>query len=174
LCKTPEERVIFAEFAKKCAHSWKRLAPQEKEYYHQLSELDKNRYDSQMKVYRQSKHKKSDKRRKRRHNQPIDDNCRRNSAFDFFAKQEMTTVRQLMPNINNEEMLNQLIKRWNSSGDEVKKKFRLEAEAHEINDQVVDGEEDDISIVDDNDFDNEEEIDDEVDEDCDHSKSSKV
>jgi len=125
-----------------------------------------------MKVYRQLNHKKSDKRKKTR---TKNDYYRRNSAFDFFAKQEMTTIRELMPNINNEEMLNQLIKRWNSSGEDVKKKFRLEAEANEINDRVVDGEEDDISVADNNDFDNEEEeVDDEVDEDCNHSKSSKV
>jgi hypothetical protein len=173
---------LFADFAKNCAHKWKKLSPEEKQHFHQLSELDRIRYEKEMKTYRELKKKKMDNKKKKSvenccNNEDIsydpNDDISSNSAFDLFAKQEMPIVRELMPNINNEEMLNELLRRWNSSGDEIKKKFRdclrLEFEG---TDNVKDIQE---YISDDNEYDcDEDEVVDDYDEEDIHSKSSKV
>lgn len=175
---------MFADFAKKCAHKWKKLSPEEKQHFHQLSELDRIRYEKEMKTYRELKKKKMDNKKKRSlencgNNEDIsydpNDDMSSSSAFDLFAKQEMPIVRELMPNINNEEMLNELLKRWNSSGDEIKKKFRdcVRLESEGTNDNVVKDIEEYIS--DDNEYDcDQEEVIDDYDEGDLHSKSSKV
>lgn len=59
LCRTTADRRVFAEFAKKCAHIWKKLPEEEKQRYHRLSEDDKHRYESEVRAFRENRHKRS-------------------------------------------------------------------------------------------------------------------
>ena len=43
---------MCAEFAKECAHKWKDLTQEKKDYYHKLSKDDKKRYELELAIYK--------------------------------------------------------------------------------------------------------------------------
>ena len=44
----PDEVVDFNEFTKKCAERWKTMADKEKSKFHQMAELDRKRFSTEM------------------------------------------------------------------------------------------------------------------------------
>ena len=50
--KYPTEKVEFSEFNKKCTERWKTMSDVEKKRFNMLSEMDKKRYDHEMKSFR--------------------------------------------------------------------------------------------------------------------------
>ena len=136
LCQTSAERRIFAEFAKSCAHKWKKLTEEEKQHFHRLSEEDKQRYEREMKTFRRQQHHKRSRHSSSRSKSPkkepliVEEEEDLTSdvmdmAFDLFANEEMPIVRTQRPSIdaNNEEILTELVQRWNRSDQAFKDKF---------------------------------------------------
>ncbi|CAG2100528.1 unnamed protein product, partial [Medioppia subpectinata] len=184
LCLSADDRLIFAEFAKKCAHNWKKLSEEQKQYYHQLSETDKKRYDSEMKRYRKQRSKQSKSICKKKVIEDISEDNLLNMAFDLFAGEEMPVVRGQRPSItdNNEEILSELLVRWDKSEAHFKNHYldriRQESAAFNMSFNTSIKDEDDLSVdglaVDNTcGSDPEPEVGD-YDSDCVHSKSSKV
>lgn len=118
--KHPDEQVIFAEFSKKCAKRWKEMNDKEKKTFNDMTEMDRIRYEREMKEY-VSRGGKPNKRTKKKK----DPNApkRPQSAFFLFCADHRGPLRQTNPSLSVGDIAKQLGKKWAEASTEVRKKY---------------------------------------------------
>ncbi|XP_069129064.1 high mobility group protein B1-like [Argopecten irradians] len=104
----PGEKVVFAEFTKKCAEKWKTMSAQEKMRFEDMAQKDKARYDLQMRTYVPPKGEKKSRKRTKDPNAPK----RSLSAFFFFCADERGKVKAKNPNWTVAEVAKDLGRQW--------------------------------------------------------------
>ncbi|OWF51163.1 High mobility group-T protein [Mizuhopecten yessoensis] len=104
----PGEKVVFAEFTKKCAEKWKTMSAQEKMRFEDMAQKDKVRYDGQMRSYVPPKGEKKSRKRTKDPNAPK----RSLSAFFFFCADERGNVKAKNPNWTVADVAKDLGKQW--------------------------------------------------------------
>ncbi|XP_054166884.1 high mobility group protein 1 homolog [Oppia nitens] len=183
LCHLAEDRLVFAEFAKKCAKNWKKLSYEEKQYYHRLSEEDKLRYESEIKKYGKQKPKSKSRQSKRICSQMVcevfSNDKLLDMAFDMFANEELSALKEksLLNSNEEEEVMSELLNRWNQSEPEFKNQYieriQLDAKAfnQSFNTSIRDEDEDIVNECENNNCGSDRDFDS---NDWNHSKSSKV
>jgi len=118
--KHPDEQVIFAEFSKKCAKRWKEMNDKEKKTFNDMTEMDRIRYEREMKEY-VSRGGKPTKRTKKKK----DPNApkRPQSAFFLFCADHRGPLRQTNPSLSVGDIAKQLGKKWAECSTETRKKY---------------------------------------------------
>lgn len=117
--KHPSEKVVFAEFTKKCAEKWKEMSAKEKRRFEEMAEKDKIRYENDMKGYTPGPGEKVGKKKRTK-----DPNApkRSLSAFFFFCNEERPKVRKDHSDWSVALVAKEMGKRW----EQVKDRTRFE------------------------------------------------
>lgn len=128
----PDENVQFQEFSRQCSERWKTMSDTEKKKFHDLAEIDKGRYNREMKDYIPSPNEVVGRRgRRRRMNKPPKDPNkpkRALSAFFYYANEERSKVRAANPDFTVGEVAKELGRQWNELHETQKVKFEKQAE----------------------------------------------
>jgi len=122
----PEEVVDFNEFTKKCAERWKTMADKEKSKFHQMAELDRKRFSTEMITFN-SNVDGIKKKRTRRAKDPRAPK-RSMSAFFWFAQDERPKVRAANPSFAVGDIAKELGRRWSEVSPTLKSKYEGKAE----------------------------------------------
>ncbi|XP_052077807.1 high mobility group protein B2-like isoform X1 [Mytilus californianus] len=125
--KHPTEKVVFAEFTKKCAEKWKEMSAKEKKRFEDMAEKDKVRYEGEMKNYVPGPGEKvGRKKREKDPNAPK----RSLSAFFFFCNEERPKVRKDHGDWSVAQVAKEMGKRWEKVTD--RSKYEQQAAADKI------------------------------------------
>lgn len=127
----PDENVQFQEFSRQCSERWKTMSDTEKKKFHDMAEMDKDRYDRELKDYIPSPTDGAGRRgRRRRASKPKDPNKpkRALSAFFYYANEERAKVRAANPDFTVGEVAKELGRQWNELTESQKVKFEKQAE----------------------------------------------
>ncbi|KAG7164661.1 high mobility group protein DSP1-like [Homarus americanus] len=125
----PDENVQFAEFSRQCSERWKTMSEKEKKKFHDLADVDKARYDLEMKDFVPPPGSRRG-RRGRGTRQPKDPNKpkRALSAFFYYANDERAKVRAANPDFSVGEVAKELGRQWNELFEGDKLKYEKQAE----------------------------------------------
>lgn len=123
--KHPDEQVVFAEFSKKCAKRWKEMNEKEKKTFNDMTEMDRIRYEREMKEY-VSRGGKATKRGKKKK----DPNApkRPQSAFFLFCADHRGPLRQGNPSLSVGDIAKMLGKKWAECSTETRKIYSDKSE----------------------------------------------
>jgi len=123
--KHPDEQVVFAEFSKKCAKRWKEMNDKEKKTFNDMTEMDRIRYEREMKKY-VSRGGKAAKRTKKKK----DPNApkRPQSAFFLFCADHRGPLRASNPSFSVGDIAKQLGKKWAECSTETRKIYSDKSE----------------------------------------------
>ncbi|XP_076070264.1 high mobility group protein B2-like [Mytilus galloprovincialis] len=125
--KNPTEKVVFAEFSKKCAEKWREISAKEKRKYEDMAEKDKARYEGEMQNYEPGPGEKvGRKKRDKDPNAPK----RSLSAFFFFCNEERPKVRKDHGDWSVALVAKEMGKRWEKQTD--RSKYEKQAAADKI------------------------------------------
>lgn len=129
--KHPEENVVFAEFSKKCAERWKTMLDKEKKRFHEMAEMDKKRYNTEMQSYTPPA---GEKQRGKKRKQVKDPNApkRSLSAFFWFSNDERGKVKAQNPEYGVGDIAKELGRRWADADQESKGKYEALADKDKI------------------------------------------
>jgi len=122
----PDEVVEFNEFTKKCAERWKTMTDKEKGKFHQMAELDRKRFSTEITTFN-TNNDGVKKKRTRRAKDPRAPK-RSMSAFFWFAADERPKVRAANPSFAVGDIAKELGKRWAEFGPTFKQKYEAKAE----------------------------------------------
>jgi len=128
--KYPTEKVEFSEFNKKCTERWKTMSDVEKKRFNMLSEMDKKRYDHEMKSFRsQGEGSKGKKTKKVK-----DPNApkRPQSSYFFFVNSIREEIKAEQPGISVGDVAKEAGRRWAELDASDKEVFEAQAEEAKI------------------------------------------
>merc|ERR1719454_1822342 len=94
----PPSTVEFSEFNKKCTERWKTMSDVEKKRFNMLSEMDKKRYDHEMKSFRS--HGEGSKGKKTKKVKDPNAPKRPQTAYLFFINSIREEIRAEQPGIS--------------------------------------------------------------------------
>jgi len=117
--KHPTEKVVFAEFTKKCAEKWKEMSAKEKRRFEEMAEKDKARYEADMANYTPAPGEKPNKKGGKRGKDPNAPK-RSLSAFFFFCNEERPKVRKDHNDWSVAQVAKEMGKRWEKVTDRSK------------------------------------------------------
>ena len=87
----PDEVVEFNEFTKKCAERWKTMTDKEKGKFHQMAELDRKRFSTEITTFNTN----NDGVKKKRTRRAKDPRAPKRSMYVFFDTSFLSSIKYL-------------------------------------------------------------------------------
>jgi len=122
----PEEKVQFGEFGKRCAQSWKMTSEQDKQYFKDMSERDKQRHDAEMESYVPPKGERM--RGKKGHKKDPNAPKRSLSAFFWYCSEGRQRIKAQNPEYRVGDIAKVLGRLWAEADALTKQKYEAMAE----------------------------------------------
>jgi high mobility group protein B1 len=126
--KHPEENVVFLEFSKKCAGQWKTMSEKEKKRFQGMADMDKVRFDDEMKHYDPPAGTGGGRGSKRKQTKDPNAPKRSLSAFFWFCNDERGHVKEQHPEYTLGDIAKELGKRWGEVDEATKANYASMAE----------------------------------------------
>jgi len=123
----PDQAVAFTEFSRSCAQRWKAMSPQEKAPFQNQAEVDKQRFNAEMRTYVPQD---AGKRRGGKRKRSKDPNApkRSLSAFFWFCNDERPKIRGMNPEYTVGDVAKELGKMWALVDPQTRERYNLMAE----------------------------------------------
>jgi len=134
--KYPDETVVFAEFSRKCADSWRTMTDKEKRRFQEMAEADKKRYEREMANYvppkdgeKVGRGKKAGKVKKVK-----DPNAPKRplTAFFLFCNDKRPGIKSDNPDFKVGDVAKELGRLWSECGSDMKAKYEAKAKADKV------------------------------------------
>jgi len=123
----PDQAVAFTEFSRSCAQRWKAMSAQEKAPFQNQAEVDKQRFNAEMRTYvpQDAGRKRGGKRKRSK-----DPNApkRSLSAFFWFCNDERPKIRGMNPEYTVGDVAKELGRMWAQVDPQTRERYNLMAE----------------------------------------------
>jgi len=123
----PDQAVAFTEFSRSCAQRWKAMSAQEKAPFQNQAEVDKQRFNAEMRTYvpQDAGRKRGGKRKRSK-----DPNApkRSLSAFFWFCNDERPKIRGMNPEYTVGDVAKELGRMWAQVDGQTRERYNLMAE----------------------------------------------
>jgi len=132
--KYPSENVVFAEFSRKCADSWRTMTEKEKRRFQEMAEADKKRYEKEMANYVPPKDGEKVGRGGKKAKKVKDPNApkRALTAFFLFCNEKRQGVKEANPDLKVGDVAKELGRMWTELAADVKAKYDAKAKADKV------------------------------------------